>query len=189
MAQFGGALVADEVGLGKTYIVGEIMAGYAARRQRVLLVCPAVLRDTTWRSFLLHQDASRFVECLSFDQLGADLQPGAEAPRHLGRPLEEYALVVDEAHNYRNPAAPYRSAALARLLAGQRRDVLLLTATPVNNSLWDLYHLLRTVVCQDAALAERGILSIRERFKEAAATDPAALAGRHALRPGRARAG
>ena len=47
----GGAVVADEVGLGKTFIAGELLQIYRARRQRALLVCPAALRDTTWRKF------------------------------------------------------------------------------------------------------------------------------------------
>jgi hypothetical protein len=92
------------------------------------------------------------------------------------RPLNEYqCVVVDEAHNYRNPDTRARAAVLRKLLWGQRRDVLLLTATPVNNSLWDLFHLLRFFVRQDAFLANRGILSIRERFEQAAREDPAAL--------------
>ncbi|MBI2822536.1 MAG: hypothetical protein HYX74_09955 [Acidobacteria bacterium] len=79
---------------------------------------------------------------------------------------------MDEAHNYRNPDAPKRAAILRRLLAGKRRDLLLLTATPVNNSLWDLYHLLRFFMKQDAWLADRGVLSIRERFEHAMREDP-----------------
>lgn len=48
----GGALVADEVGLGKTFIAAEVIRLYHSRRQRALLICPAQLRDTTWKQFL-----------------------------------------------------------------------------------------------------------------------------------------
>ena len=51
LREFGGVLVADGVGLGKTFLAGEIMRRYLERRQRVLLVCPAALRDSTWASF------------------------------------------------------------------------------------------------------------------------------------------
>ena len=61
---------------------------------------------------------------------------------------------------------------LRRLLYGQRKDTVLLTATPVNNSLWDIYHLLRFFLRQDSALAARGVVSIRDRFRAAAKEDP-----------------
>ena len=175
----GGVIVADEVGLGKTFIAGEIIQLYSGRRQRVLLICPASLRDTTWKRFLTTYKL--FVECLSFEQLANDVQlrdrqrPNADQ-KHLQRPLGEYQLViVDEAHNYRNPVTPTRAAVMRRLTFGQRRDLLLLTATPVNNSLWDLYHLIRYFLRQDAHLADRGILSIRERFEKAMREDPSNL--------------
>ena len=175
----GGVIVADEVGLGKTFIAGEILQLYRERRQRALLVCPAALRDGMWMKFL--NEFQLYVEYLSFEQLANDIQlrdrqrPNADQA-HLQRPLDEYQLViVDEAHNYRNPDAPTRSGVLRRLLFGRRRDLLLLTATPVNNSLWDLYHLLRFFLRQDAHLAGRGILSIRERFEEAMRVDPSSL--------------
>ncbi len=175
----GGVIVADEVGLGKTFIAGEILQIYRERRQRALLICPASLRDSTWKQFLSRYQL--FIECLSFEQLANDEQlrdnqrPNADQ-RHLQRLLDEYQLViVDEAHNYRNPDALTRAAALRSLLFGKRRDLLLLTATPVNNSLWDLYHLLRFFLRQDAHFANRGILSIREKFKEAMLEDPSDL--------------
>jgi len=177
----GGAIVADEVGLGKTYIAAEVIRLYHDRRQRALLVCPAQLRDTTWKKFLARHRLELSVECLSFEELANDVQlrdprRGSAATTHLERPLHEYQLVVvDEAHNYRNPDAPTRAAVLRRLLFGQRRDLLLLTATPVNNSLWDLFHLIRFFVRQDAFLAERGVLSIYERFQTAMRTDPSDL--------------
>ena len=177
--EIGGVIVADEVGLGKSFIAGEIMDIYLKRRQRCLLICPAQLRDSTWKKFR----STHFlgdVECLSYEELAIDRQIAVADPDQfqdkLSRPLREYQLVVvDEAHNYRNPDAPTRAGVLRKLLWGQRRDVLLLTATPVNNSLWDLFHLLRYFVRQDAFLAERGILSIKDRFEQAAAEDPTAL--------------
>ncbi len=175
----GGVIIADEVGLGKTFIAGEVLQLYRERRQRALLICPAALRDGMWKRFL--NEYQLYVEYLSFEQLANDKQlrdkqrPNADQT-HLQRSLDEYQLViVDEAHNYRNPDAPTRAAALRRLLFGRRRDLLLLTATPVNNSLWDLYHLIRFFLRQDAHLAGRGILSIRERFEEAMRVDPSSL--------------
>lgn len=180
LSQAGGAIVADEVGLGKTFIAGEIMRRYIERRQRVLVVCPAALRDSTWEDFRTRFQL--FIEVVSFEQLGTDLQvhdaslrPHA-TQRHLKSAIDEYALiVVDEAHNYRNPDSPYRAAALRRLLFGPRKDLVLLTATPVNNSLWDLFNQVRFFVKQDAFLADRGILSIRERFEQAMRLDPTSL--------------
>lgn len=170
LAKYGGAMVADGVGLGKTFTAGEIIRDYREQRQRVLLVCPAALRDTTWKRFL--NDYQLMVECLSYEELANDAQLGGDQ-QHLDNPLDDYALVVvDEAHNYRNPDTAKRAAILRQLLAGKRRDLLLLTATPVNNSLWDLYHLLRFFMKQDAWLSDRGVLSIRERFEQAMRTDP-----------------
>jgi hypothetical protein len=175
----GGVIVADEVGLGKTFIAGEIMTRYMARRQRVLLICPASLRDSTWKKF--KSDYQLHLEVLSFEQLANEEQlkdsrrPNANQ-RHIDRLLDEYQLVIiDEAHNYRNPDAAHRAGALRTLLYGPRKDVLMLTATPVNNSLWDLYHLTRFFLKQDSFLANKGIISIRERFEEAMRYDPANL--------------
>ncbi len=170
LAKFGGVMVADGVGLGKTFTAGEIIRDYRERRQRVLLICPASLRDTTWKKFL--HAFQLLAECVSYEELANDPQLGGDF-KHLESPLDDYQLVVvDEAHNYRNPDAQKRAVILRRLLAGKRRDLLLLTATPVNNSLWDLFHLLHFFMKQDAWLADRGVLSIRERFELAMRTDP-----------------
>ena len=175
----GGAIIADEVGLGKTFMAGEILQIYRERRQRALLICPAALRDSTWKKFLTRFEL--FVECLSFEELASDAQlqdvyrPNANQEK-LQRPLDEYQLVVvDEAHNYRNPDSPTRASTLRRLLFGQRRELLLLTATPVNNSLWDLFHLVRFFVRQDAHFGDKGVLSIHGRFERAMREDPSNL--------------
>lgn len=173
LESFRGVIIADEVGLGKTFTAGEIINRYRTRRQRVLLICPASLRDTTWKEFL-HR-FQLLAECVSYEELANDTQLGGEK-RHLQSDLDEYSLVVvDEAHNYRNPDTPTRARILRALLHGKAKDLVLLSATPVNNSLWDLYHLTRYFLKQDAALAHRGVVSIRETFNRAMREDPFSL--------------
>ncbi|HWQ23384.1 MAG TPA: helicase-related protein [Gaiellaceae bacterium] len=177
-----GVLVADEVGLGKTFIAGELIRrAYFENRQRVLVVAPAALRDGPWRKFLARFDMR--VETRSYEDLAADsrINPLAE-PGHtkLEADIREYALVVvDEAHHARNPATQ-RAEALRRLLAGTPpKKLVLLTATPVNNSLWDLYALLSYFVKDDAAFLQQGIPSLRAHFHEAQRRDPGDLSPDH----------
>ena len=173
-----GAIVADEVGLGKTYIAGEIVEIYKNRRQRALLICPASLRDNTWKKFKSEHEI--FIECVSYEELARDQQLNKEdanrVSEKLQRKIDEYQLIIiDEAHNYRNPDAPMRAGILRNLLSGKKKDVLFLTATPVNNSLWDLYNLIHFFIKQDAFLVNKGILSVKEVFRLAMLEDPADL--------------
>jgi superfamily II DNA or RNA helicase len=165
-----GVLIADEVGLGKTFLAGELIRhAVQERRQRVLVVAPATLRDGPWRKFLL--DFQLGVECISYDEL--------REGRYEYRP-EEYALVVvDEGHNLRNPGTE-RAASLRALLAGTpAKEVVFLTATPVNNSLWDLYYLLTYFIKSDSAFASAGIRSLRDHFATAMALNPDDLSPEH----------
>jgi superfamily II DNA or RNA helicase len=180
--RYNGVIVADGVGLGKTFVAGELIReAIEDRRQRVLVVAPAALRDGPWRTFRAQQ-AFNF-SLVSYDELSMDRQlnpdhPNAKAVLELN--LNDYALVVvDEAHAYRNPGAQ-RAEVLNRLLEGwPPKSLVLLTATPVNNSLWDLYNLLAYFVRNDAVFASVGISSLREKFKRAAAVDPDTLAPEH----------
>jgi len=170
----GGVIVGDEVGLGKTYIAGELLRQYVQQnRQRALVVAPAYLRDGMWT-----QKESEWgvqYETVSYAELRRDTQLGGDL-NVLNLEVDEYQLVViDEAHAFRNPGTQ-QSHALRTLLRGDPpKDVVMLTATPVNNSLWDLYYLLNYFIKNDAAFANEGIRSLRERFKTAQSEDPADL--------------
>lgn len=161
-----GVLICDSVGLGKTFMAGELLREtIEQRRQRALLVAPAALRDGTWARF-----KARFqlgVEVKSFEQI---------ADGNLDAKPEEYSLVVvDEAHAFRSLDTT-RSQALRRLLLGMPpKNLVLMTATPVNNSLWDLYGLLSYFVGNEAVFAARGIPHLKRRFEEAAHHDPFTL--------------
>ena len=102
------------------------------------------------------------------ETLGNTLSSSSEARL---RELENYALViVDEAHNFRNPKAN-RFQNLMQVLQGgpQDKEVLLLTATPINNSIRDLYSLYR-LMTRDRddffTTTNLRIRSLREFFKQ-----------------------
>lgn len=171
--RYNGVLIADGVGLGKTYLAGELLRRATQdRRQRALLIAPASLRDGPWEQFLRRYDLKN-VQSVSFQQLAMDTRLGDGDEYVLWHDPDEYAMVViDEAHNYRNTDTE-RSATLRQLLKGTpQKQVVLLTATPVNNSLWDLYALLAYFIRNDAEFMPAGIPSLRAHFAEASAEDP-----------------
>ena len=146
IARHGGALLADAVGLGKSYVA---LAVALARQEPFALVVPAVLVPQ-WRS-LLARFAVGEIPVITHESLstrGSTLPPLAAHCR---------LVVVDEAHRFRNPDTN-RYRALARLAVGS--PVLLVTATPIHNSVSDLLHLLRLFL-RDHALAALGVPSLR----------------------------
>jgi hypothetical protein len=91
--------------------------------------------------------------------------------RHLHNARDSYRLVVvDEGHALRNPDTTWHRA-MERLLGGERKDLVLLTATPINNGLWDLYHLVMVFGRHDRAFAAHGIASVRDLFVRAGANE------------------
>ncbi|NQT48495.1 MAG: helicase [Chloroflexi bacterium] len=180
LEKYNGVLIADGVGLGKTFIGGELIREAAeGRRQRALLICPAALRDGTWRRF---GDINQiYIERISYEQFASDVQiVGPSGSRYLSAGLNEYSLIViDEAQAFRNPGIE-RAGALRKLLQGSpQKKLVLMSATPVNNSLWDLYYLLSYFIRQDAAFAHKGIVSLRRHFAEGQAQDPTQLKPDH----------
>jgi superfamily II DNA or RNA helicase len=168
-----GVIIADGVGLGKTWLAGELIRqAVEDRRQRVLLVAPAALRDGPWERFLRDHNLKN-VQAVSFQELAMDSRLGGASPGILWHDPDDYAMVViDEAHAYRNTDTE-RAATLRQLLKGSpQKQLVLLTATPVNNSLWDLYNLLAYFIRNDGRFLEVGVPSLRAHFAEAASEGP-----------------
>jgi hypothetical protein len=118
-------------------------------------------------------------DVVSFEQLVGDLDSAGRLDAALQHPDAYSMFVVDEAHALRN-ALTRRAGALRTLLGGQvPTDLLLLTATPVNNSLYDLYNLISYFVPNDAAFADGGVLSLKGYFDRAMAMNPDDLSPEH----------
>lgn len=168
-----GVIYADGVGTGKTEIGLALVEEYALRRGvHALVVAPAQLVDY-WQQ-KLHQ-ARVPAQVISYHQLANDEQLaalGARNPhRHLNNDKDAYRLVVmDEGHALRSPGTTWYKA-VSRLLGGRQKDLALLTATPINNGLWDLYHLVMTFAHHDRAFADHGIPSLRRLFLRAGANE------------------
>src|SRR5207244_7009775 len=79
-------------------------------------------------------------------------------------------VVVDEAHSLRNESTTWY-AAMNRLLGGEPKHAVFLSATPVNNTLWDLYNLVMLFTRHDRAFAQIGIPSAKRLFLNAGANE------------------
>jgi len=170
--KWGGCVLADGVGLGKTVIAGDVIQKFTIERGlRVLIVCPAALRDM-WDHFLsLYNLPGKII---SYAQLARDrhLVEGGEGD-YLTLPPEQYRLVVaDEAHALRTSDTLAYDAMKSLLAQSPAAKLLLLTATPVNNSLWDLYNEVMLFAKTDNRFADVGVPNIRDRIKSLTKLDP-----------------
>lgn len=164
----GGVLYADGVGTGKTEIGLAFLEKYAAKEgKHALVVAPAQLVDTWQRRI---HEANLPGKVVSFHQLAGDRQLNPDSDnRTLPADKDAYRLiVVDEAHAFRNPDTGWHRA-LSRLLGGEEKHAVFLTATPINNGLPDLFHLVMAFARHDGAFAAHGIRSLRGLFKSAGA--------------------
>jgi SNF2 family DNA or RNA helicase len=138
LAQYDGVIVADSVGLGKTWIGKKLLEDSAYHlRQKALVICPASLRPM-WENELRSAAISAYV--ITQERLAVDDFDAREV-------ADVDVILVDEAHNFRNKRAK-RYLQLENILAangrrgrhGGRKKLILLTATPINNNIFDLYN-------------------------------------------------
>ena len=151
-----GVILADEVGLGKTIEAGIVLCQFwAERKRRLLVICPASLRK---------QWALELEEKFNLPTLVLDAKAYRQAQREARDPLQPGAIlitsfhyanrireelrtikwdlvVIDEAHKLRNAYRPSNKVGQGIRWATEGCRKLLLTATPLQNSLLELYGL------------------------------------------------
>ncbi|NLJ17673.1 helicase-related protein [Globicatella sulfidifaciens] len=181
MEKYNGCILADSVGLGKTFSALAVIKYYELRNDRVLVLCPKKLRDN-WTVYTQNDKRNS----LSADRFNYDVLNHTDLSRDSGYSGEirldtinwsNYDLVViDESHNFRNNTA--RKGRLTRyqklmqeiIKKGVKTKVLLLSATPVNNKMNDIKNQIAFITeDNDAALKDEGIESIDYILKMAQA--------------------
>lgn len=152
LEKYNGCILADSVGLGKTFTALAVIKYYENRNKSILVLCPKKLSDN-WNTFKMNL----LNNPIASDRLNYDVLYHTDLSRNRGYsngiPLDRinwgnYDLVViDESHNFRNGGQTYgddeRENRYLRLLnqvirKGVKTKVLMLSATPVNNRFTDL---------------------------------------------------
>lgn len=179
LERLGGCIIADSVGLGKTFEALAIIKYYELRNDRVLVLVPKRLRDN-WTLYKTNDRRN----ILAPDRLNYDVLNHTDLSRDGGKSGDielshvnwgNYDLVViDESHNFRNKASlKDRETRYDRLMRriikeGVKTRVLMLSATPVNNRLADLKNQIAFVTeGDDTALFDHGIPSIESTVRKA----------------------
>jgi superfamily II DNA or RNA helicase len=156
-----GAILADEVGLGKTIEAGILLAQkWAERQRRLLIICPANLRKQ-WSQELADKFflSSAILEARTFNEAirAGNLNPFkcdsvvicsyqfARSKEPYVRQTDWHLVVVDEAHRLRNVYKPTNKISQSIKNAIEPYQKALLTATPLQNSLLELFGLVSII--------------------------------------------
>ncbi len=168
--QWGGSLICDGVGFGKTYIGLMLIERFLHDRKRVALIVPKSARESVWEVRLQQYLSDYYGGPYTGNQIL--LLNHTDLPREsLAENLEKIrqradVVIVDEGHHFRTPNAQ-RSQKLYEMIeyAGKNKKVFFLTATPVNNSLFDILHLMEYFTRKERNYFQRlGISDTRSYF-------------------------
>jgi len=168
---YNGVIIADSVGLGKTWIAKKIIEDFGFyRRRRFIIICPASVDQPLWRPALIDIGVSENI--IHHEELGREDIDFNVLEQKLHFKLEDIALIViDESHNFRNPFSNrYENlfTLIEKASKHQKPKILLLTATPMNNTHWDLYFQLMLLAQNDKRIFfKENIFDIEKQFKKA----------------------
>ena len=159
-----GCILADSVGLGKTYTALAVIKYFESQNQNVLVICPRRLVNN-WRRFQVNQAPLQFAD----DRFGYTLMAHTDVGRESGKSstgldLDRFnwgaydLIVIDESHNFRNSGGKRYQWLMERAIkAGINSKVLMLSATPVNTSLYNIKSQIDLITAGDDAAFEKSL--------------------------------
>ena len=141
IGDWGGAFISDSVGLGKTHIGLDIIRRKISERRRVLLVAPRQVIETVWKKKL--DDTQFNVKIVGMEEMGRS---------GFAERIHEYSkidvILIDESHGFRGGDSNRRMN-MMKLVTVKDRQTILMSATPYNNTLMDIYHQLLIIAGDD----------------------------------------
>ena len=179
LEKFNGCIIADSVGLGKTFEALAVIKYHELRNDRVLVLCPKKLREN-WTLYTINDKRNLLVD----DRFNYQVLNHTDLSRRKGKSGDvdlqslnwgNYDLIViDESHNFRNNTPKkdgvtrYGRLMQEVIQSGVKTKVLMLSATPVNNRMNDLKNQVAFITEGiDNALSETGITSVEQTLKKA----------------------
>jgi len=176
--KYSGCIIADSVGLGKTFEALAVIKYYELRNDRVLVICPKKLREN-WTIYTQNDKRNLFVG----DRFNYDVLNHTDLSRYGGFSGEinlatinwsNYdLLVIDESHNFRNNSPStdhvtrYQRLMQDIIKSGVKTKVLMLSATPVNNRMTDIKNQIAFITeGEDQAFEFEGIPSIENTLRK-----------------------
>ena len=166
-AKHSGALLCDGVGLGKTYIGLMLIERLLYERKRIALFVPKAARADVWEAKLarhLPQASDEYSNLRIYNH--TDILRAGDFEKKMTSVAENAdIIIVDEAHHFRNLSSQ-RARKFYEMTEGKK--LFFLTATPINNSLLDLQHLIEYFSRRDNPAyfsdAPLGIHSLKGHF-------------------------
>lgn len=175
LQKYDGAILADAVGLGKTWSALAVMKFFQMQGREVILLCPKKL-ESNWRRYKEDQESKFEPDKLKFfmrfhtDMSSSRLESYSDRADKFFRDDKPKLIVIDESHNLRNDKANrYKFLVEQILQKNQDVKVLLISATPINNSLNDARNQFKLMVQGDVHGydAKLGVRNIDYSFKQA----------------------
>ena len=152
LQKYNGAILADAVGLGKTWSALAVMKFFQQQGREVLLLCPKKL-EINWKRYRKHQDSKFEKDQLDFfvrfhtDMSEERLEKYDDRADKFFTNDKPKLIVIDESHNLRNDKSNRYKFLLEYVLQpNEDIKVLLLSATPINNSLNDIRNQFKLMV-------------------------------------------
>ena len=143
ISSYNGVVIADSTGLGKTRTMIALAHDARQEKKKVLLIAPKSVLRTTWAKEMENLDTH--IDSINSEHVSANPDEFLEKYKRKGINF----ILVDEAHYFKSSSSN-RYKALRDLIVHNDAQVVLATATPVNNSLMDLHNLISLFAKDDS---------------------------------------